>query len=300
QTVWCFRRPTHQETDQEADEGTDQEVGQLLGLVINPRRGIVQAFGSESIAPEHLPQTQAVGQMTLVKTDSGEDAVLLEAPFDFCRARIRVALAAGWQVEPKRDLPAEYQLYNDLIWQFAPPQSDKTLAKFFEAAADADAQAVKGEAAEGPSSIDETRLTAEQLDHHAAQLLQHPAMAHWRVQNRMLQQLLRRARAQPPAAAGTGNAGEDAGAEPSGVPAAASTAALIGLVLGELAARPETAEITHAIVTGLQAQAAWLQLAGDTTAANHAHTLAQALPGLGPDENPLLARMIAASIHTDS
>lgn len=300
QTVWCFRGP-EPETGADADKpGRKRKAtGVLLGLVINARLGIVQAFGSESIAVEHLPQPQGVGQMTLVKTDTGENAVLLEAPFDFCRARILAALATGWQVEPKRDLPAEYQLYNDLIWQFAAPQPPEDLDAYFsETAQDAPGAG---------------NLPPEELDYHAEQLLQHPAMSHWRVQNRMLHQLLRRARdpeafggassevsgVQDEGKAATHSSTSTAGESASTRPISPSAGAVIRMVLRELAARPETAHINEAILTGLQAQAAWLHLAGDMTAARHAWTLARALPKLDAAENPVLARMVAASIEPD-
>lgn len=299
QTIWCFRRPQ------------DGQNGALLGLVVNSRLGIIQAFGSETIDPEHLPQTTAVGQMTLVKTDGGENAVLLEAPFDFCRARIAAALHAHWKMEPKRELPPEYQLYNDLIWQFAPPSIEPNLARFFAEPPQPNPESADVADSTQPANPDRVKNSAQGLDGPtpeepqpldvvAAELLQHPAMAHWRVQNRMLQQLLRRARPLADSRSENPEADPRAADENAGSTAGfISTDGLIALVLRELASRPETAQINEAMIAGLQAQAAWLEIAGDSKAAAQAHRLAQALPQRKPQENPLLAHMIAAGIEKD-
>ena len=118
QAIWLVRMPAAREA-----------TGVLIGLIINGQVGVLHTFGSESMAREQLPKSQRVGQMVMVKTDSGEPAVLLEAPFDFGRWRLQCALANHWQVASAHQLPGEYRLYNDLIWQFEAPRVDDTLPR---------------------------------------------------------------------------------------------------------------------------------------------------------------------------
>ena len=70
-----------------------------------------------------------------MRTDSGEAAILLEAPFDFARWRVQAALQAHWRQPAPRPLPGEFRLYAAGIWQYAPPSPDPALAACYAAAA---------------------------------------------------------------------------------------------------------------------------------------------------------------------
>lgn len=247
QSIWFIRTPQPGAAD-----------GILLGLVINARLGILQAFAAEGMRADQLPSVHAVGELVSVRTDSGV-ATLLEAPFDFCRYRLQTAQAAHWQAQPARLLPNDYILYQDWLGRFAPPQPDPALAAYFALPTD-----------------DEPRPAWAELDAAARDLLAHPAMSGWVLHNRLFAQT-------------STSGGHSLGAIPA--------ADLAAHILRELAQRPESAQIIAALGEGLRCQAAWLHIAGSQAQARQAAQLAQALPRLPLLENPFLARLVEGSLH---
>ena len=149
-----------------------------MGVVINSRTGILQAFGHENTSNEDVPKSAGIGQLVTVTADSGESIALLEAPFDFGRWRVQTALAAHWAFESPRPLPGEYRLYNDLIWQFGPPRVDPTLSGFF-----------------APDTDQERSLKSkEELAKLTANLFSHPVMGGWVFHNRGYLKLIKSAK----------------------------------------------------------------------------------------------------------
>jgi hypothetical protein len=232
--------------------------GALVGLVVNPTQGILQTFASETMPPDQLPRPHAEGHLVTVRTDNGGAAVLLEAPFDFCRWRLLAAQRAHWQAAPAKPLPGDYQLCQDRIWEFDPPQPAPALADYF----------AEGE----PTPV----ATFAELDHAAAQLLAHPAMDGWTLHNRLFLQTF---------------------APAGGSLAAIPLDDLTAHILRELGRRPEMTQMLAALAAGLRTQAAWLHIAGNLESAQRAYLLARALPHLPLPENPFLARLIANSLQ---
>lgn len=247
QSIWFIRTPTSGQAD-----------GVLMGIVINARVGILQAFAGDAMRREQLPSAHRVGELVPVRTDHGGAATLLEAPVDFCRLRLQAAQTAHWQVEPRQALPGDYLLYQDLLGSLAPPQPEPALAVYFE----------KTDAAQPLPPWEEQDAAA-----HA--LLAHPAMSGWILHNRLFLQ----------------------GFAPTIAQGAISAADLAAHIVRELAQRPEGSQIVNTLAEGLRSQAAWLHIAGSRENARHALLLANALPHLPMTENAFLARLVESSLH---
>jgi hypothetical protein len=239
-------------------ESPTTATGVIIGVVINSEHGLLQAFGGDRMAREHLPPAHAIGTLVPVKTDQGDSAILLEAPFDFARWRLEAALTAHWQLEEPRPLPAEYRLYHDLIWQFDQPVASPELAAYFE-----------------PPAPDAPLPDVNTLDEAALGLMAHPAMDEWIVQNRLLARTIQ--------ISDSDLAEKD-------------VLELAALILLELDQRPERVPLLQGLAQGLSAQAAWLHIGRHLTAAASALLLAHASLRVPPSHNPLLGRMIAASL----
>jgi hypothetical protein len=164
QSIWLIRMP-----------GSRDKTGVLIGLVVNGRAGILYGFGSDTIAREHLPLPTTIGRMALVKTDSGETAIMLETPFDYGRWRVQTALHAHWSQTPPPPMPGEFMLYGDLLWEFGAPQVDEPLRIFFEP----------------HPPLPKKESSAAELDAAAAKLLRHPVMAAWTLQYQALHSIVK-------------------------------------------------------------------------------------------------------------
>lgn len=246
QSIWFVRR-------------LNAATGSLLGVILNPASGILHAFGSDAVPHQHLPASGHIGELVSVRSDSGEAAVMLEAPFDFGRWRLQAALAAHWRQPTPRPLPAEFRLYGAEIWQYAPPAPDPALVACF-------AQP-PGDPAPAPDDLD-ALLDA---------VLSHPAFAGWSFLPRGMVEQLRAA---------------NLPLETLPVPE------FIQLVLRELERRPESGQVLSALADGLRAQAAWLKLAGSAETADRALRLAALVPTWPLNRNPLLARLIKNGLTT--
>ncbi len=231
--------------------------GFLLGMVLNLRVGVLQAFGAENLPQHQIPPGQAPGQLVTVRTDSGQPAVLLEVPFDLGRWLLLQAHKLHWEAMPHRSMPAEYKLFADCLWQFAPPLVD---ARIVELLATSSGDAWR--------SLD--------LDAASEQLLAHPAFGGWAFQPRLFAQALNMERAAL-----------------SLLPADE----LVLTMVRQLADLPEHIQMLKSLEAALHAQAIWLQVAGNQESANRAHALAQAMPVLPVRENPLVRRLIAQGIN---
>lgn len=231
--------------------------GILLGMVVNHRLGVIQAFGSEMLPSEQLPSPHPVGQLATVRTDNGQSAVLLEIPFEAARWLLAQVHTAHWASVPLRPLPGEYRLYGDRLWEFAVPEVDPALAIYF--------------------SEDESTLPpADELDNAAMHLLAHPALDGWSFNNRMLLQSL-------------GAAGSSLAQLP--------TQEIAAMMLRELAQRAEYVQLLDALTAALRAQAVWLHIAGNVESAVRAHLLARTMAQLPPSQNPLLLRLLESGLR---
>jgi hypothetical protein len=250
-SLWLVKMPPAGESE-----------GVLIGLVLNAIQGIVQAFASETMPSEQLPRPHAVGQLVSVRTDNGDTAVLLEAPWEFCRWRLLTVQAAHWQGAQNRPLPGEYQLVQDCIWEFAAPEPDPALAAYFQE-----------DAAQTRSDLS---VSLDELDDAAAELLAHPAMAGWLLHHRLFLQTF------APAGNSLANLPLDE---------------VAAYLLREMAQRPESAQLVASWAAGLRTQAAWLHIAGNLESARRAHLLARSLSTLPPAEHPFVVRLVASSLR---
>lgn len=248
QSIWFVRMPT----DEQAD-------GLLMGIVINARAGILQAFVGDAMRREQLPTPHVVGELVSVNTDSGSVATLLEAPFDFCRGRLLAAQAQHWQTQPRKPLPDDYALYQDQLGVFAPPRPDPALNAYFD-----------------PPTQPGPLPTWAELDSAARELFAHPAMNGWMLHQRSFLQNF------APTATALG---------------ANSVAELTAYIVRELAPRAESSQIMAALADGLVAQAAWLHIAGSVENAPRAALLADATRRLPLTENPFFAHLVERSLH---
>jgi hypothetical protein len=239
-----------------------QSEGVLMGLVLNATQGIVQAFASETMPAEQLPRPHAEGQLVSVRTDNGGVAVLLEAPWDFCRWRLLAIQAMHWQGAQTRPMPGEYQLYQDRIWEFAAPQPDLALAVYFQE--------------DAANALSDLPVSLDELDDAATELLAHPAMTGWGLHHRLFLQTF---------------------ASASNALANLPLDELAAYLLRALAQRPESAQLAASWAAGLRAQAAWLHIAGNLESAHRAHLLARSLSALPLNEHPFIARLVANSLR---
>jgi hypothetical protein len=247
QTVWLLRTP----------EGNEQ-LGALFGFSLNPEIGILRFFGSETGDRTALPDRQPVGNLVTVRNDGGAAMILVETPFDVGRWLVAQAGNAHLAGENQQPLPREYQLYNDLLWEFAAPVVDDAITIIWSA--------------KPAPVVPEPAF----LQSNTQAIFAQPVMAHWQVQsNAIIQALPASARPAPE------------------LPVAETVAALMRAI----SQWPESAALPVALARGLRGQALWFYITGQPQLAHQAKALADALPHLSPTENPVLAQMLAASLQ---
>jgi hypothetical protein len=247
QTVWLLRTPD-----------TGLAAGALFGFSLNIEIGILRFFGSETVDRTALPDAQPIGSLVTVHNDGGATMVLAETPFDVGRWLVAQAGRAHLAAEPGQPLPREYQLYNDSLWEFAPPEVDASITGIWSAAS--------------APVVPEPAILHRDTEAIFAQ----PVMAHWEVQSNAIVQAL------PPNARPA-----------SDLPIAETVAALVRAIN----LWPESSALPEALARGLRGQALWFQITGQPQLAQRAKTLADALPRLPLAENPVLAHMLAASLQ---
>lgn len=241
------------------DASEGRADGTLLGMVLNHRLGVLQTFGSEILPAEQLPSPHPVGQLVTVRTDHGQSAVLLEVPFEVARWLLAQVHTAHWSAVPPRPLPGEYRLYGDRLWNFTIPEVEPALAIYF--------------------SDDESPLpSVDEIDKAAEELLAHPALVGWTFNNRLLLHSL-------------GAAGSSLAQLPLHEVAA--------VMLRELSQRAEYVQLLEALSAALRAQAVWLHIAGNMESAQRAYLLARTMAQLPPAQNPLLLRLLEASLRAN-
>ncbi len=232
--------------------------GTLLGFSLNLDVGMLRFFGSEAVDRAVLPPAKTIGELQTVADDRGARAVLLEAPFAYGCWLVLRAVQAQRRAHPDQPLPSEFRLYHDGFTQFASPTVEPAIQHIWQ------------------REVEPAELAEVDLEAATSALFVHPAMAGWTVASRAIWQAT-------PAAARP---------DPS-----LPLTEVVRALLREVGRWPESAALTSALVRSLRGQAAWLHLAGESNLAEHALTLATALPHLAIDQNPVLAQMLAKSLQ---
>ncbi len=240
----------------------------LLGFIISSAAGVIQAFASEEMPRVHLPQAREVGELVAIDVGAEAPVVLLETPFDLGRLLLLRALDVHWQGEAVQSLPNEYKLYNDWLWQFADPEVDPALLAYLDDEDEADP--------EREQALDEEMR--ERLSRAASDLLSHPAMESWILQNQGLLNVTQFDAQQ----------GMMAGMDPT------TKAMLISRALKQLGQWSESERLLSTLEASLRSQAVWLYVAGDERNADNARLLARWMQRLPLAENPLLAALVIA------
>jgi hypothetical protein len=242
-----------------AEENAGEDTGNTgiwLGFILSVQGGILQFSGSEDMPREYLPQPVAAGELVTVRGVNKEGTVLLAAPFDVGRWLLRRALEAHWRQPDPQPLPAEYTLYNDLLWQFAPPQLSAELSDWW-------ARSDPAAASSSPS--------ATAVAEAAGILADDPVLEGWLRWSKALWNSVKYRSQQQPA-----------------VPATT----LVSLLLRELMRMPDHHALLQAMVAGLRLQTLWYAVAGSPAHAARTALLAQAMGTLPITENALVARLL--------
>ncbi len=285
QTIWLICMPasdirataSHADMSSAGMSGT-AATGILITLDINLVMGLLRVVCIESLAASDLPALVPVGELITVPMRERQAIVLLEAPFDYGRSVVQSALAAHWQAGGQPLAYGEYTLYNDLIWQFAPPQLAPSL-RAVTAVAVADLR----NAESGCESSAQHSLEGDtaQLAALAEVLLQHPIMDRWAGYIRML--LTR-----TPYLA---SICVEIAAQHT-APAEA-TAALMQKVVD----LPDSHLLFAGMTAGLRAQAGFLHIMGSTEDAQRAKVLADSMVVCAPVDHPLLLQLFGQALE---
>ena len=100
--------------------GDEAETIALLQVLIAGQEGLTEASGSYDVSSELLPPIQATGGLHFPEQDRS-GPLWLEAPFDYGRRRVLVALERNWA--RGNEIPLAYRLLNPLLWRDSDPVS---------------------------------------------------------------------------------------------------------------------------------------------------------------------------------
>ncbi len=263
-SLWFVKMPAPDAIAPE--EATQTAGGTLLALVIQPRRGILEAFGNDKLERRQLPAPQRIGRLVRVRAARGQNATLLEIPFDVGRQLLRVVHGAYTGTDTPPTLPGDYRLFGADLWTCEPPHVD-------DAETAALLAAVGSNAPQPPAPSTDDLKT---LSRDVATLMAHPAMRGWLLhQQRLIQDLH------------TGNAAL----------ARLPLQEVARILLRDLEQRPEQRAISETLATGLRLQALYFHLAGEREPASCATRVAAAVPHLALSLNPLLVYLMENSLR---
>lgn len=251
QSLWLVKTPS----DVEASDARCT----LISTIVNLRNGIMAFYCSEQIDPSMIPAAPTGAPIVKVQTENGE-SIFLEAPIEYGLWLVQNALSRNHQGEGAILLPPEYQLFNDLIWQFQ-PTLDESIVQLW--------------AATQPAQ--EPPLDAEQLESDTEALMAHLSMAAWVFH---------------------GLPTPNQSVPFFGKKLDSSQVAAV--ILREIAQVPERTQLLDALEGGLRLQSAWLHLVGEAALADCARRLAVTLPQIGMTENPLLRKMVERGLAMDN
>ncbi|HRW47296.1 MAG TPA: hypothetical protein P5333_07240 [Caldilinea sp.] len=237
-----------------------REDGALLAFVLAPADGVLQFSGVETMEQTQLPSHGKVGDLVNFDNGGGKPALLLQIPFEVGRALVSRTLDAWWARDAQADLPGEYKLYNDLLWQFAPAEMTESLAPFL--------------AEEITTGLEQPDVAA--LEAAAGALIEHPIFAGWVGWATAVWSTLQ------PARSGDSTV---------------NTAALTGVVLREIDGLPNRSLLQTTMAAALRMQALWLKLDREEKMSGHAALLARWMTALPVRKNPLLAGLLHAGLE---
>lgn len=233
--------------------------GVLLWVRVVLHLGVFGCSGTENIDDAQLPPQRSIGELIPLEPSEEAHGFLLEAPFDAGRWLLQRALEAHWRQKESAELPGEYKLYNDLLWQFAAPALPEPYRSFFNEEVE----------------VDSGRSNPEELAHIAAQLLEHPAMRVWTKWASNVWSML----------------------PPLPTPLSQDHArGFINHILHEIEASPQREAFLEGMTDALRAQALWLAIAGDQKASEQAATLSRRLRSLPASQNPLLIQLLLSGL----
>ncbi len=233
--------------------------GVLLGVTLALHQGIAQCSGVESMEASQLPPQHAEGELALVDDGEAAHGLMLEAPFEVGRWLLQRALDAHWRRDEVTDLPGEYKLYNDLIWQFSPPTLPDSCRFVFES-----------DATSGLEQPDMHALTSS-----VDGLVVHPVMRAWVQWAASVWTMLTPHQTTAPVE---------------------QVRALIDYILREIDAMPQRSQFLESMANALQIQAVWLAIRGEAALATQAALHSHWMRSLPVRQNPLLAGLLMAGL----
>ncbi len=231
----------------------NKESGTLIGVRLNVNRGLLESFGSEEIETRYLPPHREIGEMISIAITSGVPTVFLEVHPAYAQWHLRQVLATHWQQSPARPLPDEYTLHNPYLSRYALADLTPDLVALLAA---------------GP---DLWQREGEQVAESAGELLRHPAMGSWFLQEPPMKERVRQMA--------------------HGIDST-DLSALVSPLMAEMFAHVDADELIRRLQRALHAQAAWLAIAGHERSARQAVLLAESLRHLPIVEHPLLELMV--------
>lgn len=237
-----------------------QADGTLIGLRINWMLGIVETFGSTDVENQYLPTRRKVGDVIPIALTDNKPTIFLEAPLAYARHLLAQALTIHWTAAQFRPLPNEYTLYSHHLFRFDAGEVDPDLTALLTP---------------NPGAWTRTGIGAHIGAHGdlagiAAELMRHPIMSSWFLQDPRMERHL-----------------SDLPANPT----SHQLADAIEQWLQALIQSVDQAALQTQLRRALEAQAGWLFVAGYRTPARYASLLAGSMERLPIHHHPLLQRM---------
>ncbi|MBO9394213.1 hypothetical protein [Caldilinea sp.] len=233
----------------------ERNDGVLIWVRLVLHLGVFGCSGAENLEETQLPPQRAIGELIPLEPSEETHGFLLEAPFDVGRWLLLQTLQRHWIQKDVDELPGEYRLYNDLLWQFAPPVLPEAYRSFFHE----ERTAISGQP------------DMEELELAATQLVEHPAMQVWTKWASNVWSML------PPLPI-------------SLLPEQAR--GVINHILHEIEALPQRQQFLEGMTAALKTQALWLAISGDHKAAEQATILSRWMQSLPAPQNPLLIQLL--------
>lgn len=234
--------------------------GVLIGFTLALHQGVAQCSGVESMEAGQLPPPSIVGELTSITDDESAQRFLLETPVEVGRWLLQRALEAHWRRDERPDLPGEYKLYNDLIWQFGQPTLPDDYRSVFDV--------------EPASGLEPPNMHA--LIEAADVLVAHPIMGAWVQWATNVWAMLSPAQVTTPI--------EQMGG-------------LVDYILRELDAMPQRSQFIESMASALRVQALWFAIHGESQHMDSAVRLASAIHMLPTRQNPLLIGLLQQGLN---
>ncbi len=153
-SIWLINQAERTETN------GAPAIATLVSCAISLRNGIVGLYFSEQVDPHWIPKRHLIGEQVVVEMESGA-ALFVEAPIAYGLWLMQSALRLTHDNIAQAPLTPDYQLYNDLIWQFDRVQPPAELQRYFLPADEA------------------PTLAPDSLEADVDELFDHPALARW-------------------------------------------------------------------------------------------------------------------------